>query len=129
VKGTTLTGNKKFVLLVDDDKDFAKLLKIYFERSGFEFEAVTSGKKALKAVQARMPDLMVLDIMMPKMDGVEVCTKLRAMLGSRRLPVIALTAYDSSQIKEQIMAVGADLYLTKPIEMNDLVTHVNRLIP
>ncbi|MHB8895059.1 MAG: response regulator [Candidatus Geothermincolia bacterium] len=121
--------SRKVVLLVDDDVDFAKVVKLYFERSGLELVAVTSGKKAIKAFDARRPDAMILDVNMPKMDGVEVCRTVRAKMGGRHLPIIALTGYHSEDRKKQMMAVGADLYLTKPIDMKKLVEHVQQVIP
>jgi len=116
-------------LLVDDEADFAKVVKLYFERSGLELVSVPSGKKALKIIDSRRPDLMILDINMPKMDGVEVCGAVRAKMGSRHLPIIALTGFHSEDRKKQMMAVGADLYLTKPIDMKKLVDHVMSLLP
>lgn len=120
---------RKLVLLVDDDADFAKVVKLYFERSGLELVAVPSGKKAMKAIDARRPDAMILDVNMPKMDGVEVCRTVRAKMGGRQLPIIALTGFHSEDRKKQMMEVGADLYLTKPIDMKKLVESVIQLFP
>jgi two-component system OmpR family response regulator/two-component system alkaline phosphatase synthesis response regulator PhoP len=124
-----MAETRRLVLLVDDDVDFAKVVKLYFERSGLELISVTSGKKAIKAMDARRPDAMILDVNMPKMDGVEVCRTIRAKMGSRHLPIIALTGYHSEDRKKQMMAVGADLYLTKPIDMRKLVEHVLQVFP
>lgn len=122
-----MTGEKKLVLLVDDDSNFAKMLKIYFDRSGLEFVHASSGKKALKCIEGQRPDVMILDIMMPKMNGIEVCTQVRARMGAHYLPIIALTAYHDEEIKKKILACGADLYLTKPIDLRQLVDHVLHL--
>jgi two-component system OmpR family response regulator/two-component system alkaline phosphatase synthesis response regulator PhoP len=124
-----MAETRRLVLLVDDDVDFAKVVKLYFERSGLELISVTSGKKAIKAMDARRPDAMILDVNMPKMDGVEVCRTIRAKMGSRHLPIIALTGYHSEDRKKQMMAVGADLYLTKPIDMRKLVEYVLQVFP
>jgi len=72
---------------------------------------------------------MILDVNMPKMDGVEVCRTVRAKMGGRNLPIIALTGYHSEDRKKQMMAVGADLYLTKPIDMKKLVEHILQFLP
>lgn len=120
---------RKLVLLVDDDADFAKVVKLYFERSGLELMSVPSGKKAMKAIDSRRPDVMILDVNMPKMDGVEVCRTVRAKMGGRHLPIIALTGFHSEDRKKQMMAVGADMYLTKPIDMKKLVERVQEVIP
>lgn len=120
--------DRKAVLLVDDDADFAKVVKLYFERSGLELVFASSGKKALKAFDARKPDVMIIDVNMPKMSGVEVCSSIRARMGGRPLPIIALTGYHSEDSKKEMMAVGADLYLTKPIDMKKLVEHVLKFL-
>lgn len=120
---------QKLVLLVDDDADFVKVVRLYFERSGLEVVSAPSGKKALKCIDARPPDVMILDINMPKMDGVEVCRTVRARMGSKHLPIIALTGYHSEDKQKQMMAVGTDLYLTKPIDMKKLVEYVLKVIP
>jgi DNA-binding response OmpR family regulator len=120
--------SKGFVLLVDDDSDFTKIVKVYLEKSGMEAAVASSGKKALKAVAARRPDLMILDVNMPKMNGAEVCRAVRAKMGSRHLPIIALTAYHSNETKKLMMEVGADLYLTKPMDLKKLVAQVEELM-
>jgi DNA-binding response OmpR family regulator len=120
--------SKGFVLLVDDDKDFTQIVKLYLEKSGMEVAIASSGKKALKAVDARRPDLMILDVNMPKMNGSEVCRAVRAKMGSHHLPIIALTAYHSNETKKLMMAVGADLYLTKPMDLKKLVAHAEELM-
>jgi len=66
---------------------------------------------------------------MPKMDGVEVCRTMRARMGLKSIPIIALTGYHSPETKAKMLAVGADLYLTKPVEMRRLIAHVMQLIP
>jgi two-component system, OmpR family, alkaline phosphatase synthesis response regulator PhoP len=121
--------DKKYILLVDDEEDFAKVVRIYFERSGFELGWASSGRKALKAIGSRLPDVMILDVMMPKMNGVEVCRDIRAKMGLRRLPIIVLSAFPNEDVKKEILSLGADLYLTKPIGMEALVDDVKSVIP
>jgi DNA-binding response OmpR family regulator len=121
--------DKKYILLVDDDQDFAKVVRIYFERSGFELGWASSGRKALKAIDSRQPDAMILDVMMPRMNGVEVCRDIRAKMGLRRLPIVVLSALPNEDIEKEIISLGADLYLTKPIGMQDLVDQVKSVIP
>jgi len=124
-----LVEQTKYILLVDDDEDFAKVVRIYFSRSGFELGWASSGKKALKAINSRLPDAMILDVMMPKMNGIEVCRDIRAKMGLRHLPIVVLSAFPSEDVKKEILGLGADLYLTKPIGMEDLVDHVKSAIP
>ena len=120
---------QKYILLVDDDEDFAKVARIYFSRSGFELRWASSGKKALKAIGTRLPDALILDVMMPKMNGIEVCRDIRAKMGMHHLPIIVLSAFPSEDVKKELLVLGADKYLTKPIGMEDLVDHVNSVIP
>src|SRR5659263_639462 len=72
--------SRGYVLLVADDRDFAKVVRLYLEKSGMEVAVALSGKKALKAFDARKPDVMILDVNMPKMDGMEVCSAVRAKM-------------------------------------------------
>ena len=124
-----MAEDKKLVLIVDDEADYIKVLSLYFSNAGMEVVEASSGKKALKAFDARLPDAVILDVNMPKMDGAEVCTTMRAKMGLRPIPIIALTGYHSAETKAKMMAVGANLYLTKPVEMKKLIQHVTKLIP
>src|SRR5664279_3138187 len=124
-----MAEDKKLVLIVDDEADYIKVLSLYSSNAGMEVVGATSGKKALKAFDARPPDAVILDVNMPKMDGAEVCTTMRAKMGLRPIPIIALTGYHSAETKAKMMAVGAYLYLTKPVEMKKLIQHVTKLIP
>jgi CheY-like chemotaxis protein len=124
-----MAEDKKLVLIVDDEADYIKVLSLYFSNAGMEVVGVTSGKKALKAFDARLPDAVILDVNMPKMDGAEVCSTMRAKMGLKPIPIIALTGYHSAETKAKMMAFGADLYLTKPVEMKRLIQHVTKLIP
>jgi len=121
--------NSKHILIVDDEPDFIKVVSLYFSKAGIKVSGATSGKKAIKAFDANQPDAVILDVNMPKMDGAEVCSTMRAKMGLKTIPIIALTGYHSRETKAKMMTVGADLYLTKPIEMRKLVEHVKQLIP
>jgi len=124
-----MAEEKKLILIVDDEADYIKVLSLYFSKAGMEVVGATSGKKALKAFDAYRPDAVILDVNMPKMDGAEVCTTMRAKMGVKPIPIIALTGYHSAETKAKMMSVGANLYITKPVEMKKLVAHVTELIP
>ena len=124
-----MTGAKKLILVVDDEADYIKVVSLYFQNAGMEVVGATSGKKAIKAFEARQPDAIILDVNMPKMDGAEVCSTIRAKMGLKSIPIVALTGYHSPETKAKMMAVGADLYLTKPVEMRRLISHVMQLMP
>jgi DNA-binding response OmpR family regulator len=121
-------NNDRKVLIVDDDTELIKVMKIYFQNSGFTTEVVESGRKALKAVEKFQPDVMILDVLMPKMDGVQVCETVRRQMGNAAMPIIALTGYHKEQTKREIIAAGANMYLTKPIDMSELLRHVKQML-
>ena len=122
-----MAERKKRVLIVDDDATLVKMMQIYFKNSGMETHIETRGLKAIEAIGSFNPDVMILDIMMPEMDGIKVCRKIRTELGNHTLPIIALTGFHKEEREKQIMAAGANLYLTKPIEMSKLLSHVKTL--
>ena len=114
------------ILLVDDEQNILRLARMYLERDGYKVEAVTDGKMALKAVHQYKPALMVLDLMLPEVDGWEVCRQLRA----ERNPVaiLMLTARDEDVDKILGLELGADDYLTKPFNPRELVARVKAIL-
>lgn len=123
-----MSGDRKRILIVDDDHETVKVMQIYFSRSGMIAKTAESGRGALKSVEKFQPDLMILDIRMPRVDGVEVCKTIRYKKGDRELPIIAVTGYHSEQKKNEILQAGANLYLTKPLDMGQLLKQVKELI-
>lgn len=120
---------RKRVLIVDDDTELINVMRIYFQRSGFTAEVADSGRKALKLLDGFKPDAMILDILMPKLDGVKVCQTIRIEKENLSMPIIALTGFHKEKVKLDILDAGANLYLTKPIDMSKLVKHVKDLLP
>ena len=114
------------ILLVDDEPNILQLARLYLEREGFQVQAVGDGRAALEAVQRIRPALMVLDIMLPEMDGLEVCRRLRAE--NNPLPVLMLTARDEDIDKIIGLEMGADDYLTKPFNPRELVARVKAIL-
>lgn len=116
----------ELILLADDEPNIIQLARLYLEREGYQVEAVGDGKSALKAVQRLRPALLVLDIMMPEMDGLEVCRQLRG----RKDPVaiLMLTARDEDIDKILGLEMGADDYLTKPFNPRELVARVKAIL-
>ncbi|MFA5811254.1 MAG: NAD-dependent epimerase/dehydratase family protein [bacterium] len=109
------------VLVVDDDKDMADLIATIFQRHGFNAEAVGSGKEAFECLSRKVPDLIILDLLMPDMDGYEVCKRLRSNRATSRIPVIILTADDSQRGKIRAFDTGIDDYVAKPFNVEELV--------
>lgn len=116
------------VLLVDDEPDIVELLKYNLEREGYVVITALNGKDALKAAKSSRPDLIVLDIMMPGMDGVEVCNQLRAMPEFKNTLITFLTARNEDYSQIAGFEAGADDYITKPVRPKLFVSKVKALL-
>jgi DNA-binding response OmpR family regulator len=114
------------VLIVDDEPSITELVQLYMEREGFTARIARDGAAALDTVLRTDPDLMVLDVMLPKMDGFEVCRRLRAE--NHPIPIIMLTARDEDVDKIVGLELGADDYLTKPFNPRELVARVKAIL-
>jgi len=119
---------RPLIVIAEDEPDTAKLLAYRFRLSGVETIIATDGITALNEVMERKPDLVILDLMMPRMDGLEVCRLLKASPITRRIPVLLLTALASPADKLKGFGSGADDYLTKPFEVSELVARVFALL-
>jgi DNA-binding response OmpR family regulator len=113
------------ILVVDDEKNIVQLARLYLGNEGFRVEEAYDGKQALDKARAVNPDLVVLDIMMPEMDGLTVCRELRK---TSSVPVIMLTARDDDVDKIVGLEVGADDYMTKPFNPRELVARVKAVL-
>jgi CheY-like chemotaxis protein len=118
----------KKILIVDDDLESVKLIGLMLERRGYAITAAQSGAQALAKVQADSPDLIILDIMMPDMDGYEVCRRLRANPTTADVPIIMFTAKTQLDDKVAGFQAGADDYLTKPVHPEELASHVEAVL-
>jgi two-component system alkaline phosphatase synthesis response regulator PhoP len=118
-----MTGEK--ILVVDDEANIVDLTKLYLEREGFRVEAAADGAQALKKIRDLKPALVVLDIMLPEVDGLEVCRRTRA---ESDVPIIMLTARDEDIDKVVGLELGADDYMTKPFNPRELVARVKAIL-
>src|SRR5664279_178076 len=114
------------VLVVDDDDTVAKVVLGYLNRAGHESAHVGDGRRALEIIAANPPDLVVLDLMLPEIDGLEVCRRLRE--SHPDLPVIMLTALGEAEDRIAGLEVGADDYVTKPFSPRELVLRVDSVL-
>jgi two-component system, OmpR family, response regulator ResD len=114
------------ILVVEDDPDIAQLIGHYLEKAGHTVEALSSGKAVMPTVRRNPPDLVVLDLMLPGLDGWEVCGRLRAR--HERLPVIMLTALGEESDRVRGLELGADDYVTKPFSPRELVLRVQSVL-
>ena len=118
----------KYILIVDDESNIVLSLEFLMKKEGYEVHAVTNGEEALQAVKERTPDLILLDVMMPRKDGYEVCQELRSNPDWENIKIIMLTAKGRDVEREKGLALGADDYLTKPFATRELVEKVNSLL-
>lgn len=116
------------ILFVDDDLDTVQLMGIMFTRQGYQFTAASTGQQALSLAHSLHPDLVLLDIMMPDMDGIEVLRTLRADPATQKIPVILFTAKAYDGDRRTGLEAGADDYLTKPVESRKLFERVKALL-
>lgn len=116
------------ILTVDDDPDVLGTLERVLLREGYDVKAVNAGKKALEHLESRRPDLMVLDIIMPEMDGIQVCRVVRQDARFTTLPILFLTAKGSTDDIVEGLDAGADDYIVKPFELAELRARVQALL-
>ena len=116
------------VLIVEDDADIGGLIAHYLEKAGYGSELVRNGGAALARVEAFQPDLLILDLMLPGLSGIEICTALRASARTSAMPIIMLTARGEESERIHGLEVGADDYMTKPFSPNELVARVRALL-
>ncbi|HZI50409.1 MAG TPA: response regulator transcription factor [Terriglobia bacterium] len=116
------------VLIVDDDPDIVRLVRYNLSHSGFEVQTAATGREALELVQKQPPDLVVLDVMLPDVDGLEVCRTLRQQSSSRRIPILMLTARGEEIDRVVGFELGADDYVSKPFSPRELVLRVKSIL-
>lgn len=116
------------ILVCDDERHIVRLIQVNLERQGYHVVTAYDGKEGLEKVKSEKPDLMVLDVMMPYMDGFEVLKNLRREQDTESLPVIMLTAKAQDKDVFEGYHYGADMYLTKPFNPMELVTFVKRIL-
>lgn len=122
---TTVVGKK--VLIVEDEQDILNLVKLYLEKDGYRVSTAMSGLEGLKLVKADRPDLVILDLMLAEMDGLEVCKRIRAAPETAMIPIIMLTAKAEESDTVIGLELGADDYVTKPFSPKALVARVKAL--
>jgi len=116
------------ILVVDDDRDVAQSIELALRRRGFRVTLAHSGVEALKLLHRYRPDLVLLDVLMPGMSGIEVCRRLRADENTADLPVIFLTARGQERDRIEGLRVGADDYLGKPFNLEELILRVKAVL-
>jgi len=117
----------KRVLLAEDEPNIVESLRFLLERSGYDVSVESNGRQALDAALASPPDVLVLDVMLPELDGYEVLRRLRGEQQTKSLPVLMLTAKGQREDRETAIEYGADLFLTKPFANAEIISAVREL--
>ncbi len=128
-KSNADTSGKKFtILIVDDDPDIVRLIKTYLSKNNYKILEASNGESAMDLVASKHPDLVVLDVNMPGLSGLEVCRNLRADKKTQNIPIIILSARKDDIDKVLGLEFGADDYVTKPFNVNELVLRINGVL-
>ena len=118
----------KRILIADDEPNIVAAVEYLLQRRGYEVHVARNGEEALERVDACNPDLVLLDVMMPLRSGYEVCTRMRQRADWRHIKIIMLSAKGRDAEVNKGLAVGADLYITKPFSTRDLMNKINELL-
>jgi PleD family two-component response regulator len=116
------------MLIVEDDPDISNMLRIYFQSQGYEVQVAPRGEDALEMVRQQLPHIIVLDIMLPDMDGYDICRELRGKLRTSHIPIVFLTQKDERSDKIHGLELGADDYITKPFDLEELKLRVKNAL-
>jgi DNA-binding response OmpR family regulator len=119
---------KQRILIVEDEESLLKLESILLTSKGYQVQGVANGKEALEAIKADPPDLVLLDIMLPEIDGFEVCQRIKENEVTKHIPVIMLTAKKSREDMSHGEKVGADWYITKPFKSAMVIETIQRFL-
>lgn len=119
---------KKRILVVDDEKQLVDMLKMRLEANNYEVIAAYDGMEALECSRKQKPDLIVLDLMLPKLDGYQVCRMLKFDKATHKIPIVMLTALSQKEDREWGKKVNADVYITKPFNAEELLEKIKVLI-
>ena len=120
--------NRKKIVLVEDEPDILKTLQVFLQSEDFQVLTAVDGMQGLNMAREEEPDLIILDIMLPKLDGYKVCAMLKLDEKYKRIPIVMFTARAQKADKEIGEGVGADAYITKPFDPEALLTTIKELI-
>ncbi len=123
-----LPASKKTIMVVDDDPDIVAILRYVLKEHGFNVTCAYSGLELFASLKVQKPDLIILDIMMPEMDGLEVLTRLKVTQGTVSIPVILLTAMMQNEDILTGYKTGADYYITKPFTSTQVLEGINLIL-
>ena len=119
---------KRRLLVVDDEPSIAKIVRKQLEVAGYDVTVAVDGLEGLTKARELMPELIVLDVMLPKMNGTEVCTTLKGDPKTQAIPILMLTAKAQRQDKDIVLQAGANAFLTKPFQLEELLSKIKALL-
>jgi len=128
VQASTDNQPASTVLVIDDEENIIELIKLGLKYEGFQVESAPDGPQGLAAAQRQNPDLIILDLMLPGMDGLEVCRRLRTNPTTRDIPILMVTAKDEVRDRVAGLDTGADDYLPKPFSFEELVARIRAIL-
>jgi len=123
-----IMSGKHMILIIEDEPEIAELMRFHLEREGFDVRIVASGRHALTAIDKESPDLILLDLMLPDLDGLEVCRRLKFREASRSIPIMIVSAKGEESDVVAGLELGADDYVTKPFSPKVLIARVKRIV-
>lgn len=124
-----MTRQKRLFLVVEDFEDSRFMMRQLLELAGYRVVEATDGEEAIKLAVAEQPELILMDLSLPKLDGLAATRRIRQQDGLGQVPIVAVSAHDSPGSRSEALAAGCDEYVTKPIDFDQLSTLLNRLLP
>lgn len=118
----------KVIVVVDDEPHIVEMVKTFLSIKGYDVHGAYTGESGLAIVESEHPDALLLDLMLPDMEGFEVCERLRASEQFADLPILIISARSDVASRERAKAAGADVYFTKPVPMPELIAELNRVL-
>ncbi len=116
------------ILFIDDEADLVEVVSFRLRAAGFDVSAASNGPSGIEQARAQRPDLIILDLMMPGMDGFEVAKRLKVQVSTQAIPIVVLTAAVAPNMDDKVAEMCAQAHLTKPFEADELLTIVKRLL-
>jgi DNA-binding response OmpR family regulator len=126
LKGVTTITKK--ILIIEDDPSFSRAINHIIEKEGYDVSTASNGMTGLRMIQENPPDLLILDVMLPGLDGFEICSRIRTDESMAKLPIIMLSAKGQETDKTTGLSVGANEYLTKPVDRTLLLEKITSLL-
>ena len=123
-----MTSDKKTALIVEDSEALANMLSFLFMSRGIEVITAINGKKAMEQIKESAPDIIITDLMMPEMDGVELCKAVKNDVELKHIPIIVVSALSSEKNKDQLLSLGVDDYFQKPFQSSELIAAAEKAL-